>query len=143
MAFNVDLRHLLRCYLVPSWTRRHTAPMQWDLPIRSINRHGRTNWQKTFGYNRRSKVEAAIGRYKRVIGKTLRSREDVRRVCEVKIAVKALNRMLEFGRPVCVAPLDIHPLRRRSAPTIVGATKPQASSRNDKSFTCLLISAEM
>lgn len=76
--------------------------MQRDLPIRSINRHGRTNWQKTFGYNRRSKVEATIGRYKRVIGKTLRSREDVRRVCEVKIAVKALNRMLEFGRPVCV-----------------------------------------
>jgi hypothetical protein len=26
------------------------------------------NWQKAFGYNTRSKVEAAISRYKRVIG---------------------------------------------------------------------------
>jgi hypothetical protein len=60
------------------------------------------NWQKTSGYNRRSKVEAAIGRYKRVIGDALRSREDARRLCEVKIAVKVLNRMLELGCPVCV-----------------------------------------
>jgi hypothetical protein len=36
--------------------------------IRSINGHGRMNWQKASGYNRRSKAEAAIGRYKRVIG---------------------------------------------------------------------------
>jgi hypothetical protein len=60
------------------------------------------NWQKTSGYNRRSKVEAAIGRHKRVIGDVLRSREDALRLCEVKIAVKVLNRMLEIGRPVCV-----------------------------------------
>jgi hypothetical protein len=51
------------------------------------------NWQKASGYGR-SKVEAAIGRYKRLIGDELRSREDAGRVCEVKIAVKALNRML-------------------------------------------------
>ena len=49
------------------------------------------NWQKTSGYNRRSKVEAAIGRYKRVIGDAMCSREDARRLCEVKIAVKVLN----------------------------------------------------
>ncbi len=78
------------------------APTQRDSHIRSINRHGRMNWQKTSGYNRGSKVEAAIGRYKRVIGDALRSREDARRLCEVKIAVKVLNRMLELGRPVCV-----------------------------------------
>jgi hypothetical protein len=79
-----------------------TAPTQRDLRIRSINEHGRMNWQKTSGYNRRSKVEAAIGRYKRVIVDTLRSREDARHKCEVKIAVKALNRMFELGRPVFV-----------------------------------------
>ena len=60
------------------------------------------NWQKASGYNRRSKVEGAIGRYKRVIGSALRSREDAVRVCEVNIAVKVLNRMTELGRPVCV-----------------------------------------
>jgi PAS domain-containing protein len=70
--------------------------------IRSINEHGRMNWQKASGFNRRSKVEAAISCYKRVIGDALRSREDARRVCEVKIAVKGLNRMLELGRPICV-----------------------------------------
>jgi hypothetical protein len=79
-----------------------TAPAQRDLHIRSINEHGRMNWQKTSRYNRRSKVEAAISGYKRVIGDALRSRGDARRECEVKIAVKALNRMLELGRPVCV-----------------------------------------
>jgi hypothetical protein len=73
-----------------------------DLHIRSISEHGRMNWQKTSSYNRRSKVEAAIGRYKRVIGDALRSREDARRHCELKIAVKTLNRMFEFGRPVFV-----------------------------------------
>ena len=79
-----------------------TAPTQRDLHIRSINQHGRMNWQKASGYNRRSKVEAAISRYKRVIGSALRSREDAVRVCEVKIAVKVLNRMTELKRPVCV-----------------------------------------
>ncbi len=78
------------------------APTQRDLHIRSINEHGRMNWQKTSGYNWRLKVEAAIGRYKRVIGDALRSREDARREREANTAVKALNRMLELGRPVCV-----------------------------------------
>ena len=45
----------------------------------------------------RSKVEAAISRYKRVIGDTLRSRDDARRVTEIAIAVKSLNRMRKFG----------------------------------------------
>lgn len=44
----------------------------------------------------------SIGRYKRLIGDALRSREDACRLCEVKIAVKVLNRMLELGRPICV-----------------------------------------
>ena len=57
-------------------------------------------WQKTSGYNnRRAKVEAAIGRWKQVIGDGLRSRIDERRVTEIQMAVHALNRMLELGRP--------------------------------------------
>jgi hypothetical protein len=79
-----------------------TAPTQRDLHVLSVDEHGRWNWQKASGYNKRSKVEAAMSRYKRVIGEALRSREDSRRLCEVKIAVKALNRMLELGRPACV-----------------------------------------
>jgi hypothetical protein len=44
-------------------------------------------------------IEAAIGRWKQVIGDGLRSRTDERRVTEVNVAVDVLNRMLELGRP--------------------------------------------
>jgi hypothetical protein len=44
-------------------------------------------------------VESAISRLKRVIGTSLRSRAEPRRATEVAIAVHALNRMLELGRP--------------------------------------------
>jgi hypothetical protein len=53
-------------------------------------------WQKASGYNLRAKVEASIGRYKRVIGDALRSRADE---TEVAIAAAALNRTLAFGCP--------------------------------------------
>jgi len=37
-----------------------------------------------------------------VIGDGLRSRTDGRRATEVEVAVHALNRMLELGRPISV-----------------------------------------
>jgi hypothetical protein len=40
-----------------------------------------------------------MGRFKQVIGDGLRSRTDQRRATEVNVAVHALNRMLELGRP--------------------------------------------
>jgi hypothetical protein len=55
--------------------------------------------KKTTGYNKRAKVEAAIGRWKQVIGDRLRSRVDERRVTEVSVVVHVLNRMLVLGRP--------------------------------------------
>ena len=64
-----------------------------------MTKHDRMNWQKMSGYNDRALVEADIGRYKRVIGDALRSRTEARRNTEIAIAVQALNRMLEFGRP--------------------------------------------
>ena len=76
-----------------------TAPTQRDQHIQEIAKHGRMAWQKSRGYNLRAKVEASIGRYKRVIGDALRSRTDETEATEVAIAAAALNRMLEFGRP--------------------------------------------
>jgi hypothetical protein len=76
-----------------------TAPTRRDQHIQEIDEHGRMGWQKSSGYNVRAKVEAAIGRYKRVIGGSLRSRTDKTEATEVAIAARALNRMLEFGRP--------------------------------------------
>jgi hypothetical protein len=54
--------------------------------------------------NLRAKVEATIGRYKRVIGDALRSRTDQTEATEVAVAAAALNRMLAFGRPNYVRP---------------------------------------
>jgi hypothetical protein len=56
-------------------------------------------WQRGSGYNKRARVEAAIGRWKQVLGDGLRSRIDGRRVTEINVAVDVLNRMLELGRP--------------------------------------------
>ena len=57
------------------------------------------SWQKSSGYNLRARVEASIGRYKRVIGDALRSRTDETEAAEVAIAAAALNRMLKLGCP--------------------------------------------
>jgi hypothetical protein len=78
------------------------APTQRDRHLQSITEHGRMGWQKQSGYTRRALVEAAISRLKRVIGNGLRSRTDRCRATEIAIAVHALNRMLEFGRPKSV-----------------------------------------
>lgn len=43
-----------------------------------------------------------MGRFKQVIGGGMCSRTDVRRVTEVNVAVHALNRMLDLGRPESV-----------------------------------------
>ena len=87
-----------RCNAVPSDTAS-TVPSQRDQHLHDIAEHGRMKWQKTSGYHWRALVEADMSRFKRVIGKALRSRTDRRRATEVAIAVDALNRMLELGRP--------------------------------------------
>lgn len=44
-------------------------------------------------------LEGQIGRWKRVIGDSLRFHTDEAQVSEVAIAVEVLNRMLDLGRP--------------------------------------------
>ena len=79
--------------------RAAITPTQRDRHRLCIGDTGRMAWQTASGYNRRAKVEAAIARWKQVIGDALRSRIDERRATEVKVAVHVLNRMLELGRP--------------------------------------------
>jgi hypothetical protein len=76
-----------------------TAPTQRDQHVLDIAKHGRMAWQKSRGYNLRAKVEASIGRYKRVIGDALRSRTDETEATEVAIAAAGLNQMLGCGQP--------------------------------------------
>jgi len=98
-----------RATAVPSETAA-TAPTQRDLHLRRVEprgspgiaKHGRAAWQKTSGSTRRARAEAAIGGFKQVIGNGLRSRMDRRRATKVDVAVHALNRMLELGRPTSV-----------------------------------------
>ncbi len=87
-----------RTAAVPSATAE-SAPTQRDRHLQHIAEHGRTGWQKASGYTRRALAEAAIGRWKQVIGDGLRAHTDERRATEVEVAVYALNRMLELGRP--------------------------------------------
>ncbi len=107
-----------RSTAVPSDTAA-TAPTQRDRHLQCIAEHGRMGgaaegsardsawkgrggWQKRSGYNSRARAEAAVARYKQVIGDGLRSRKDERRATEVEVAIHALNRMLAFGRPISV-----------------------------------------
>ena len=87
-----------RATAVPSDTAK-TAPTQRDRHLQHIAEHGRSAWQRASGYTTRARAEAAIGRFKRVFGEGLRSRTDDRRATEVDVAVHALNRMSELGRP--------------------------------------------
>jgi Transposase DDE domain len=86
-----------------------TEPTQRDRHLQCIAEKGKIGWQKVSGYNQRSRVETAIGRYKQVIGDgrpstrgRVRFRKDGRRTTEVAVAVHVLNRMLGLGRPISV-----------------------------------------
>ncbi len=79
-----------------------SAPTQRDNHLQQIVEHGRMAWQNTSGYNRRARVEATMNRWKQVIGDEVRAHTDERRASEVAVAVHALNRMLDLGRPSSV-----------------------------------------
>ena len=53
---------------------RKEEPLPRDETIRTIRSRGRRTWKKTSGYHRRSLVETQIGRYKQILGDTLRAR---------------------------------------------------------------------
>ncbi|AXA43599.1 MULTISPECIES: IS5 family transposase [Rhizobium] len=76
--------------LVPSVRDRHIAEIQTK---------GRMAWQKSAGYNKRSRSETQMGRWKAVIGPKLKARHFDNQKTEAKIGVRVLNRMTELGRP--------------------------------------------
>jgi hypothetical protein len=90
-----------RSTAVPSEMAAST-PTQRDRHLQWIAEHGRMGWQKASGYNRRALVEVSISRFKRVMGTSLRSRTEPRRVTETTLAIYVLNRMLDLGRPKSV-----------------------------------------
>ena len=87
-----------RSTAVPSKTAE-SEPTRRDRHLRHIAEHGRMAWQKASGYTKRARAEAAMGRWKQVIGDRLRAHTDEGRATEVEVAGHVLNRMLELGRP--------------------------------------------
>ncbi len=83
---------------VPSETAE-TEPAQCDRNMQHIAENGGMAWQKASGCTTWARAEAAISRFKQVIGDALRLHTDDRRATEVDIAFNALNRMSELGRP--------------------------------------------
>jgi hypothetical protein len=90
-----------RASAVPS-TNDPNAQSPRDRHIRLIMEMGRMGWQRATGYGRRSLVETAIGRYKQLIGATLRARTLSGQQGEAAIAVAVLNRMIRVAKPVSV-----------------------------------------
>jgi len=87
-----------RATAVPSQTAEGD-PTQRDRHLQLIAEKGRRAWQTVSGYTKRARAEAAIGRWKQVIGDRSRAHTDERRATEVDVAGYVLNRMLDLGRP--------------------------------------------
>lgn len=74
------------------------GPTGRDRQIAEIAAHGRMAWQRSSGYNQRSRIETQIGRWKAVIGTKLRARTFENQKTEAKLSVRVLNRMTALGR---------------------------------------------
>jgi transposase len=74
-------------------------PTARDLHIAEIETRGRMAWQKSTGYNKRSRIETQMGRWKTVIGPKLQAQNFDNQTTEAKIGVRALNQMTDLGRP--------------------------------------------
>ena len=87
-----------RATAVPSPTAE-SAPTPRDRHLQLIAEKGRMEWQTASGYTKRARAEAAIARWKQVIGDRLRAHTDEGQATEVDVAAHVLNRMLDLGRP--------------------------------------------
>ena len=77
-------------------------PEQRSDHIRFRNKHGKINWQKHTGYGKRSLVEVAFHRYKKIIGKMMHAIKLSSQRAEAKLACKILNIMANLGMPETV-----------------------------------------
>jgi hypothetical protein len=73
---------------------------QRDRHIAYLKDHGKRAWRAATGYTRRSLIEAGVSRYKRIIGRRLRTRSLAAQRAETRIGVQVLNQMLDLGRPI-------------------------------------------
>ncbi len=75
-------------------------PTVRDHHIADIRTYGRMAWQKSSGYNQRSRGDCSpMGRWKTVIGPKLKARAFENQKTGAGIGVRVLNRMTGPGRP--------------------------------------------
>ena len=67
--------------------------------VRGVEKLGDKEWKKQIGYHRRSLVETAFFRLKRVFSDKLRGRKEDRQITEAMIRCATLNRMTSLGMP--------------------------------------------
>lgn len=77
-------------------------PLARDEAIRFIRRHGRKRWKQESGYHRRSLAESALWRFKRILGRLLRTHTLAHQKTEVRLGIQILNRMAALGMPQSV-----------------------------------------
>jgi IS5 family transposase len=70
--------------------------------VARITEIGRKAWKEETRYHRRSLAETAMGRYKAIIGPSLKARTFDRQRVEAALAVRCLNRFTALGMPVSV-----------------------------------------
>lgn len=70
--------------------------------LSEIKCYGRMKWQKHRDYKQRNQAERAIGRYKRILGNRLHSREFERQRQEAIIGCSILNKM------TCISLVKVH-----------------------------------
>ena len=83
---------------VPS-PQAETAPTARDRDVLAIQTRGRRAWQKNTGDTQRARVETLMGRWKKVIGNTLKARTLENQRTEVKIGIAVLDKMTSLERP--------------------------------------------
>jgi hypothetical protein len=96
-AETITARHAVAAIVAPprcTAVARETAetdPTPRDHHLDCIAERGRICWQKASGCNKRSRVEAASGRFKQVIGDGWRSRADTWQDTEVAVCGARLS----------------------------------------------------
>jgi len=78
---------------------RKDPPHARDEALRYIRRHGRRKWKEESGYHRRSLVETAFSRLKRIFGERLQARDFDNQAAEAFLRLSLLNRMTALGMP--------------------------------------------
>jgi hypothetical protein len=89
-------------------------------------------WQKSSGYNQRSRVETQMGRWKAVIAPKLKARHFDNQKTEIKIGVHVLNRMTELGQLQCWSTYRRSLSKRRLMGVISDPLRKSGSSPNGR-----------